>query len=93
MLFSLTTIFPGFPPPGPMPLGPPPPSKGGVDDPPLDPTGLGNRKDEVLEGPNIFNNQLGHMGQSVFCFVFLHPWYSSDKENSLLFFLKGGENK
>lgn len=52
-----------------MPLGPPPPSKGGVEDPPLDPAGLSNRKnDEVLEGPNIFNNQMGPMGQSVFLF-------------------------
>lgn len=50
-----------------MPLGPPPPSKTGVEDPPLDPAGLGNRKnDEALEAPNIFNNQMGSMGQSAF---------------------------
>lgn len=48
-----------------MPLGPLPPSKVGGEDPPLDPAGLSNRKnDEILEGPNIFNNQMGPMGQS-----------------------------
>lgn len=47
-----------------MTLGPPPPSK--VEDPPLDPGGLSSRKsDEGLEGANIFNNQMGPIGQSV----------------------------
>lgn len=50
-----------------MPLGPLPPPKGGVEDLSLDPMGLGNRKnDEIPEGPNIFNNQMGLMGQSNF---------------------------
>lgn len=55
----------GFPHPGAMgPLGPVPPSKGGVEDSQLDPAVVNNRKsDEVLEGPNIFNNQMGPMGQ------------------------------
>ncbi|CAN9501871.1 unnamed protein product [Ophioblennius macclurei] len=64
--FNPLQMPPGFPPPGAMPLGPPPPSKVGVEDPPLDPAGLGSRKpDEVLEGPNIFNNQMGHLGNQV----------------------------
>ncbi|XP_078121801.1 SR-related and CTD-associated factor 4 [Sander vitreus] len=64
--FNPMQMPPGFPPPGTMPLGPPPPSKGGVEDPPLDPAGLGNRKnDEVLEGPNIFSNQMGPMGNQL----------------------------
>ncbi|XP_031728585.1 SR-related and CTD-associated factor 4 isoform X1 [Anarrhichthys ocellatus] len=64
--FNHMQMPPGFPPPGTMPLGPPPPSKGGVEDPPLDPVGLGNRKnDEVPEGPNIFNNQMGLMGNQL----------------------------
>lgn len=47
-----------------MTLGPPPPSK--VEDPPLDPGGLSSRRsDEGLEGANIFNNQMGPIGQSV----------------------------
>lgn len=55
-----------------MPLGPPPPSKSVVEDPPLDPAGLSNRKsDEVPEAPNIFNNQMGPIGQPVFLFQFL----------------------
>ncbi len=63
MLSPLLPLLLGFPPPGAMPLGPLPPSKGGVEDPPLDPAGLGNRKnDDVLEGPNIFNKQMGPMG-------------------------------
>uniref|UniRef100_H3CX52 SR-related CTD associated factor 4 n=1 Tax=Tetraodon nigroviridis TaxID=99883 RepID=H3CX52_TETNG len=54
---------PGFPPPGAMTLGPPPPSK--VEDPPLDPGGQSNRQsDEGLEGANIFNSQMGPIGQS-----------------------------
>lgn len=45
-----------------MTLGPPPPSK--VEDPPLDPGGQSNRQsDEGLEGANIFNNQMGPIGQ------------------------------
>ncbi|KAK5611648.1 hypothetical protein CRENBAI_013253 [Crenichthys baileyi] len=61
--FNPLQMPPGFPPSGPMPLGPPPPSKGGVDDPPQDPAGLGAKKnDEVLEGQNLFNNQMGHLG-------------------------------
>lgn len=60
---GFTTISPGFPASGPMSLGPLPPSKGGVDDPPQDPAGQGTKKkDEVLEGPNLFNHQMGHMG-------------------------------
>lgn len=60
-----------------MPLGPPPPAKGGVDDPPLDPAGLGNRtNDEVIEGHNMFNNQMGPMGQSVFFSTDLLPGLS-----------------
>lgn len=48
-----------------MPLGPRHPSK--PEDPYLDPTGLGIRKNEEMpDGPGIFNNQMGHMGQSVF---------------------------
>lgn len=55
---------PGAPHPGALPLGPAPPSKGGVDDPPLDPAIINNRKnDEVLEAPNVFNNQMVPMGQ------------------------------
>lgn len=46
------------------PLGAVPPSKGGVEDPQLDPAVIINRKnEEVPEGPNIFNNQIGPMGQ------------------------------
>ncbi|AWO99754.1 putative splicing factor arginine/serine-rich 15 [Scophthalmus maximus] len=64
--FNPMQMPPGFPPPGSMPLGPPPPSKGGVEDKNLDPAGLGNRKqDDVPEGPNIFNNQMGPMGNQV----------------------------
>ncbi|KAL7390801.1 hypothetical protein ABVT39_028066 [Epinephelus coioides] len=64
--FNPMQMPPGFPPPGAMPLGPPPPSKGGIEDPPLDPAGLGHRKnDEVPEGPNIFNNQMGPMGNQL----------------------------
>ncbi|XP_040907111.1 SR-related and CTD-associated factor 4 isoform X3 [Toxotes jaculatrix] len=64
--FNPMQMPPGFPPPGAMPLGPPPPSKGGVEDPSLDPAGLSNRKnDEVPEGPNIFNNQMGPIGNQV----------------------------
>lgn len=60
-----TSVSPGFPPSGPMHLGPPPPSKGGVDDSPQDPAGLGaKKKDEVPKGPSLFNNQMGHLGQS-----------------------------
>ena len=45
-----------------MPLGPPPPPKGGLDDPSLDPGGLSSRKnEEIHEG--LFNNQMGPMGQ------------------------------
>lgn len=59
----LLLLLPGFPPPGAMTLGPPPPSK--VEDPPLDPGGLsGRRGDEGLEGANVFNNQMGPIGQS-----------------------------
>lgn len=62
LYFSLL-LSPGFPPPGAMTLGPPPPSK--VEDPPLDPGGQSNRQsDEGLEGANIFNNQMGPIGQS-----------------------------
>ncbi|XP_008425450.1 splicing factor, arginine/serine-rich 15 isoform X1 [Poecilia reticulata] len=61
--FNPLQMPPGFPASGPMPLGPIPPSKGGVDDPPQDPAGQGAKKnDEVLEGPNLFNHQMGHMG-------------------------------
>ncbi|XP_026227818.1 SR-related and CTD-associated factor 4 [Anabas testudineus] len=64
--FNPMQMPPGFPPPGAMPLSHPPSSKGGVEDLPLDPAGLGNRKnDEVPEGPNIFNNQMEHMGNQV----------------------------
>nr|XP_012774376.2 splicing factor, arginine/serine-rich 15 [Maylandia zebra] len=64
--FNPMQMPPGFPLPGAMPLGPPPPSKTGVEDPPLDPAGLGNRKnDEALEAPNIFNNQMGSMVNQV----------------------------
>lgn len=58
-----------------MPLGPPPPPKGGLDDPPLDPGGLSNRKnEEVHEGPNIFNSQMGPMGLSlIYLFFYLFP--------------------
>ncbi|XP_047235440.1 SR-related and CTD-associated factor 4 isoform X1 [Girardinichthys multiradiatus] len=60
--FNPLQMPPGFPPSVPMPLGPPPLSKGGVDDPPQDPAGLGAKKnDEVLEGQNLFNNQMGHL--------------------------------
>lgn len=49
-----------------MSLGPPPSSKGRVDDPHLDPAGLGNKNnDEVLEGSNMFNNNMASMGQFI----------------------------
>lgn len=58
-----------------MPLGPLPPSKVGGEDPPLDPAGLSNRKnDEILEGPNMYNNQMGPMGQS---FIYLFICYNT----------------
>uniref|UniRef100_A0A3Q2PRA3 SR-related CTD associated factor 4 n=1 Tax=Fundulus heteroclitus TaxID=8078 RepID=A0A3Q2PRA3_FUNHE len=61
--FNPLQMPPGFPPSGPMPLGPPHPAPGGVDDPPQDPAGVGAKKnDEVLENPHLFNNQMGHMG-------------------------------
>ncbi|XP_043996907.1 SR-related and CTD-associated factor 4 isoform X2 [Gambusia affinis] len=61
--FNPLQMPPGFPASGPMPLGPLPSSKGGVDDPPQDPAGQGAKKnDEVREGPNLFNHQMGHMG-------------------------------
>uniref|UniRef100_A0AAQ4QDP2 SR-related CTD associated factor 4 n=1 Tax=Gasterosteus aculeatus aculeatus TaxID=481459 RepID=A0AAQ4QDP2_GASAC len=64
--FNPMQMPPGYPPPGTMPLGPLPPPKGGVEDPSLDPMGLGNRKnDEIPEGPNIFNNQMGLMGNQL----------------------------
>ncbi|XP_067347830.1 SR-related and CTD-associated factor 4 isoform X2 [Channa argus] len=64
--FNPMQMPPGFPPPGTMPPGHPPSSKSGVDDLPLDPAGLSKRKnDEVLEGPNIFNNQMGPIGNQV----------------------------
>ncbi|TNM84811.1 hypothetical protein fugu_008989 [Takifugu bimaculatus] len=59
--FNPLQMPPGFPPPGAMTLGPPPPSK--VEDPPLDPGGLSSRRsDEGLEAANIFNNQMGPIG-------------------------------
>lgn len=62
--FNPLQMPPGFPPPGAMPLGPPPSSK--ADDPPLDPAGLGSRKnDDVPDGPSLFNNQIGPMGNQV----------------------------
>nr|XP_015817144.2 SR-related and CTD-associated factor 4 [Nothobranchius furzeri] len=61
--FNPLQMPPGFPPSGPMHLGPGPSSKSGVDD--QDPSGLGSKKNEVHEGPNIFNNQLGPMGNQV----------------------------
>lgn len=68
-LAHLTVLLLGFPPPGAMPLGHPPSSKGGVEELPLDPAGLGNRKnDEVPEGRNIFNNEIEPMSESVFLF-------------------------
>ncbi|XP_034034211.1 SR-related and CTD-associated factor 4 isoform X2 [Thalassophryne amazonica] len=64
--FNPMQMPPGFPPPGAMPLGPPPPSKVGVEEMPLDPASLGNRNnDEGPERPNIFNNQMGPMGNPV----------------------------
>ncbi|XP_040038196.2 SR-related and CTD-associated factor 4 isoform X1 [Gasterosteus aculeatus] len=64
--FNPMQMPPGYPPPGTMPLGPLPPPKGGVEDLSLDPMGLGNRKnDEIPEGPNIFNNQMGLMGNQL----------------------------
>ncbi|XP_054482084.1 SR-related and CTD-associated factor 4 isoform X2 [Anoplopoma fimbria] len=64
--FNPMQMPPGFPPPGAMPLGPPPSSKGGVEDQQLDSIGLGNRKnDEVQDGHNIFNNQMGPMGNQL----------------------------
>ncbi|KAG7515581.1 splicing factor, arginine serine-rich 15 [Solea senegalensis] len=64
--FNPMQMPPGFLPPGAMPLGPPPAAKGGVEDQPLDPASLGNRKnDEGSEGPNIFNNQMAPMGNQL----------------------------
>uniref|UniRef100_A0A8C2ZIX0 SR-related CTD associated factor 4 n=1 Tax=Cyclopterus lumpus TaxID=8103 RepID=A0A8C2ZIX0_CYCLU len=54
--FNPMQMPPGFPPPGAMPLGPPPLSKGGVEDSP---------NDDILEGPSIFNNQMGLMGNQL----------------------------
>ncbi|XP_055370647.1 SR-related and CTD-associated factor 4 isoform X2 [Betta splendens] len=63
--FNPMQMPPGFPPPGAMPVGHPPSSKV-VEDLPLDPAGLGCRKnDEVSEVPNIFNNQMGPLGNQV----------------------------
>ncbi|KAM9847279.1 SR-related and CTD-associated factor 4 [Aulostomus maculatus] len=65
--FNPMQMPPGFPPPGAIPpLGPPPPSKGPVEDMPLGPAGLANRKsDEAPEGPTFFNNQMGPLGNQV----------------------------
>ncbi|KAK5887440.1 hypothetical protein CesoFtcFv8_016043 [Champsocephalus esox] len=62
--FNPMQMPPGFHPPGAMPHhGLPPHSKGGVEDPSMDPAGLGNRNsDEFPDGHNIFNNQMGPMG-------------------------------
>ncbi|XP_046907800.1 SR-related and CTD-associated factor 4 [Hypomesus transpacificus] len=56
--FNPMQMPPGFPPPGGMPLGPPPPSAGMVDDPSLDPTGMGPRNNsEGPEGPHHYGHQ------------------------------------
>ncbi|KAK0151375.1 Splicing factor, arginine/serine-rich 15 [Merluccius polli] len=60
-------IRPGFNrlpmPTGAMPLCPPPPGQGAVENPSLDPAGLAVRNgDERPEGPHPFNNQMGPMG-------------------------------
>lgn len=62
-----TTLL-GFPPSGPMPLGHTLPPKGGVDEPPQDLADLGRKKNEAHEGPNIFNNQMGPIGELVVLF-------------------------
>lgn len=57
------TLLPGFPPSGPMTLGPTPPPKVGVEEMHQDPSDLGRNKNEGHEVPNIFNNQMGPIGQ------------------------------
>uniref|UniRef100_A0A087YGT8 SR-related CTD associated factor 4 n=1 Tax=Poecilia formosa TaxID=48698 RepID=A0A087YGT8_POEFO len=58
--FNPLQMPPGFPASGPMPLGPIPPSKGGVDDPPQDPAAVGHPGGPPVGHPG--GPQVGHSG-------------------------------
>ncbi|MEQ2221223.1 hypothetical protein ILYODFUR_013577 [Ilyodon furcidens] len=62
--FNPLQMPPGFPPSVPMPLGPPPPSKGGVDDPPQDPAGLGAKKNDESDTQEVLQSGIPVVLQS-----------------------------